>query len=206
MRRIVNDRPFAVERGEVAALQRRGELLAGAAREASTGAGVSAGGRWFGYEGGLKDATDLAEVYERASRFWRKVEGTWRGPRYSGTFTAYYDEAALRRLEITYEPFEGSEARETGSGAYSFDTRGRLFFYAGSERQRTGSGRNVRTTQVQYRVALNARGEVGAVRKTVGRSAQPLRPEEIERMVGRQERARRAAAVARAQAEVAGGP
>lgn len=196
--KTVNGQAVTLGSGEVAVVQRRAAQLATAARDARAAGGtVAGGGRWFGYEGGLEDAIELAEVYERASRFWRNVEGTWQGPRYQGTFTAVYDDTRLRRLSITYEPLEGGEARESGSGAYTYDEQGRLFFYAGEERRRSGRGRNASTTRVQFQVAMNARGQVGAVRKTVGRRLQPLEPAEIETLLGREERARQAAAAAR---------
>lgn len=201
----INDTPVVLGRDEIGAVQQRAAELLAAAQDARRSGGSAEPGRWFGYEGGLKDAEELAAVYERASRFWRKVEGRYRGARFNGTFTAFYDDAWLRRIEITYEPNEGSEARESGTGAYTYDTRGRLFYYAGEESRRSGSGRNVRTTKVQYSVAIDTRGRVGAVRKTVGRRAQPLEPAEIETLLGRESRARQAAAVARAEAGIGAG-
>lgn len=177
-------------------------VACGAARRAVGGGGdardstVSAaptdsttGGRWYGYEGGLAEAETAARTIEGATRYWQEVEGRWRTDADSGTFTAHFLDRRLRRVAVTW----GAGAT-TGTGAYTYDERARLFHFGGEQRRRTGRGRNARTTTTAYSIALDPTGATSATRKTVGRAVQALTPDEVAAIVAR-ERAARAAAV-----------
>ncbi len=171
----------------------------GSARRAAGGGGpdaaaatpvdTTAGGRWYGYEGGLAEAEAAARTIEGATQYWQAVEGRWRTDADSGTFTAHFLDRRLRRLAVTY----GAGAT-TGTGAYTYDERARLFHYGGEQRRRTGTGRNARTTTTTYSIALDPAGTTSATRKAVGRQTQALTAEEVQAVVAR-ERAARAAAV-----------
>lgn len=146
----------------------------------------AAGGRWYGYEGGLADAETSARTIEGAAEYWRSTTGEWRGADTAGTFVAHFDgERWLRRLEIT---IPGGT-----TGTYTYDERGRLFHYAGERTRRIGRGAQARTERTALSVALDGRGAVSATRKTVGRQARSITQEEIAQIVA-VERAARAAA------------
>jgi len=158
---------------------------------AAAGADSATGGRWYGYEGGLKDAEEAAASIAGATQYWRAVRGIWRTDVDSGTFVAHFQDNRLRRVGVTY----GAGAN-TGFGAYTYDERARLFHYGGEERRRTGRGRNVRTTRTVVSLALDGRGDASATRKTVGGRAQPLTAEEVARIAAREAAVRQAAILA----------
>ncbi|HEU4630614.1 MAG TPA: hypothetical protein VFS08_12765, partial [Gemmatimonadaceae bacterium] len=108
------------------------------------------GGRWYGYEGGLKDAEAAAASIEGATQYWQSVEGEWRTEDDSGTYKAHFQQRRLRRLAITFAGAHG-----TGSGAYTYDERARLFHYQGETRRRTGTGRRARTQRIALSVAID---------------------------------------------------
>ena len=164
-----------------------GDASASAAAAAS--ADSTTGGRWYGYEGGLAEAEAAARTIEGAAQYWQAVEGRWRAEEDSGTVTAYFLERRLRRLEVTY-----GQGATTGTGAYTYDERARLFHYGGELRRRTGRGRAARTTTTAYSIALDPAGTTSATSKRVGRRAQALSAEEVAGIVAR-ERTARAAAV-----------
>lgn len=156
---------------------------------AAAPADTTTGGRWYGYEGGLAEAEAAARTIEGATQYWQAVEGRWRTDADSGTFTAHFLDRRLRRVAITW-----GEGATTGTGAYTYDERARLFHYDGEQKRRTGRGRNARTTTTTYSIALDPTGTTSATRKAVGRRTQALTPEEVQEVVAR-ERAARGAAV-----------
>jgi len=172
------------------AARRGGETAAGPAPTPPPApVDTTTGGRWYGYEGGLAEAEAGARAIAGATQYWQAVEGRWRTDADSGTFTAHFLERRLRRIAITY----GAGAT-TGTGAYTYDERARLFHYGGEQKRRTGTGRNARTTTTTYSIALDATGTTSATRKAIGRQTQALTPDEVQAVVAR-ERAARAAAV-----------
>ena len=178
---------------------RRGEPETGAGGPSrSSGGGAApvdttAGGRWYGYEGGLEEAEAAARAIAGATQYWREVRGDWRTDTDSGTFVAHFLENRLRRAAITY----GAGAL-TGTGAYTYDEQARLFHYGGEEKRRTGRGRQARTTTTTISVALDMRGTASATSKRVGRQRQSLTAEEVAKIWTR-EGVVRAAAVAAAR-------
>jgi hypothetical protein len=158
---------------------------------ATAPADTTTGGRWYGYEGGLKEAEEAAASIGGATQYWREVRGIWRTDADSGTFVAHFQDNRLRRIAVNY-----GEGASTGFGAYTYDERARLFHYGGEERRRTGRGRNVRTTRTVLSVALDGRGVASATRKTVGGRAQTLTAEEVARIAAREAAVRQAAVAA----------
>jgi hypothetical protein len=158
-----------------------------AARADSTQGPQAAGGRWYGYEGGLADAEASARSIQGAAQYWRKTEGSWRGADTAGTYVAYFDDNWLRRLEIT---IPGGT-----TGAYTYDERGRLFHYGGTRTRRLGRGRQARTERTTLSVALDGRGSVSATSKKVGTRAQSITQDEIATIIA-VERAARGGATA----------
>ena len=146
------------------------------------------GGRWYGYEGGLRDAESAARTIEGAARYWQPVEARWRADADTGSLVAHFQQRRLRRMAVTW-----AGGGTTGSGAYTYDEQARLFHYQGEERRRTGRGRAARTERVVVSIALDPRGVTSATRKTVGGRAQPLRPEEVQAIVAREAVVRQAA-------------
>lgn len=146
------------------------------------------GARWYGYEGGLKDAEASARAIEGAGQYWARREGSWRTDSASGSFTAFDDGKWVRRLEVATD----SGPRRV-TGAFTYDERGRLYYFGGEWRVRVGRGRQARTDRVVVSVALNRAGSVGAARKTVNGRAQPLSAAEVAWIL-RLERAARTAA------------
>lgn len=149
---------------------------------------TTVGGRWYGYEGGLKDAEEAAASIEGATQYWNSVEGEWRTADDSGSFRAYFRDHHLRHLAITFAGAHGS-----GTGAYTYDDRARLFHYHGETRRRTGTGRNARTQRVALSMAVDPKGNVSATRRTVGGKAQPLEPDDVQVVMAREAAARETA-------------
>ncbi|MHB1224268.1 MAG: hypothetical protein ACYC2G_09540 [Gemmatimonadaceae bacterium] len=141
----------------------------------STSGPDAPGARWYGYEGGLKDAEASARAIEGAGQYWTEREGNWRTDSASGTFTAFDDGKWVRRLEVATH-----SGPRRGTGAFTYDERGRLYYFGGEWRVRVGRGRRARTDRVVVSVALNRAGSVGAARKTVNGRAQPLSAGEVE--------------------------
>lgn len=148
----------------------------------------TAGGRWYGYEGGLVDAERAAASIAGAAAYWREVRAPLRAGEDTGTVVAAFQERRLRRAAITW-----ANGPVSGSGAYTYDEQARLFHYQGEERRRTGRGRAARITTVAVSIALDQRGTPSATRKTIGRRAEPLTAEEVAAIVRREAAARRAA-------------
>jgi hypothetical protein len=149
---------------------------------------TTTGGRWYGYEGGLKDAEKAASSIEGATQYWNSVEGAWRTADDSGSFRAYFRDNHLRYLAVTFAGAHG-----TGTGGYTYDDRARLFHYGGESRRRTGRGNAARTQRITLSVAVDPKGNVSATRRTVGGRAQPLAQDELQQLMAREAAAREAA-------------
>lgn len=149
---------------------------------------TTTGGRWYGYEGGLKDAEEAAASIEGATQYWQSVEGRWRTEEDSGSYRAYFRDRHLRHLAVTFAGANG-----TGSGAYTYDDRARLFHYHGDMRRRTGAGRSARTQRVTLSVAVDPKGAASATRRTVAGTVQPLAQDELRVVMAREAAAREAA-------------
>ncbi len=132
------------------------------ARADSTSGPGGVGARWYGYEGGLKDAEASARAIEGAGQYWTSREGRWKADSTAGTYKAFDDGKWVRRLEIVTD----SGARR-GTGAFTYDERGRLYYFSGEWRLRVGRGKSARTDRVIVSVALNRTGSVGAATGTL---------------------------------------
>ncbi len=154
----------------------------------STSGPGGAGARWYGYEGGLKDAEASARSIEGASQYWTSREGRWKTDSAAGTFKAFDDGNWVRRLEIVAD---GGARR--GTGAFTYDERGRLYYYSGDWRLRVGRGRNARTDRVVVSVALNRAGSVGAARGTLNGRARSISAADVAWILAVEEAARTAA-------------
>ena len=163
-----------------------GDASGSAAPPPAPAVDTTTGGRWYGYEGGLVDAEKAAASIEGAAQYWNSVEGEWRTADDSGSFRAYFRDNHLRRLTVTFAGAQG-----TGTGAYTYDDRARLFHYQGEARRRTGSGS--RTQRVTLSVAVDPKGAVSATRRTVAGKVQPLAQDELQVVMAREAAARAAA-------------
>lgn len=139
--------------------------------DSTSGPGGS-GGRWYGYEGGLADAEASARSIEGASQYWSEGKGLWGDARLGGSYSSYSDPHWIRRLVV-----EVDSGPRRATGAFTYDERGRLYYFGGEWRQPVGRTRN--TQRVVVSVALNRTGTVGAARKTVNGRAQPLTQDEV---------------------------
>lgn len=146
------------------------------------------GARWYGYEGGLKDAEASARAIEGAGKYWTSREGRWRADSAAGRYTAFDDGKWVRRLQVVTD-----SGPRPGSGAFTYDERGRLYHYAGEWRLRVGRGSRARTDRVAVSVALNRAGSVGAARKTLNGRVQPLTAQEVAWILAVERAARTAA-------------
>jgi|GEM_PF-4207081 len=146
-----------------------------AVRPDSTSGPGGIGGRWYGYEGGLEDAEASARSIEGASQYWTESEGVWGGndSTLAGSYTAYSDRNWIRRLAVTVD-----SGPRKATGAFTYDERGRLYYFAGEWREPIPRSRSTR--RVTASVALNRVGSVGAARKTVNGRAQPMTQDEVE--------------------------
>lgn len=135
----------------------------------STSGPGGAGARWYGYEGGLKEAEASARAIEGAGQYWTSREGQWKADSAAGTYKAFDDGKWVRRLEIAAD----SGAR-VGTGAFTYDERGRLYYFSGEWRLRAGRGRSTRTDRVVVSVALNRAGSVGAASATLNGRARSI--------------------------------
>ena len=169
--RLFRVRPLVLLLGVLACAGHRSEpASAPAAASSAAAAAPAAVGRWYGYEGGLKDAEASARSVEGASQYWTPREGRWRSDSAAGTFTAYTDGKHVRRLVVTID----SLTRRRGTGAFTYDEQGRLYYFGGTWRTTTGRGKQARTTRTVVSVAMNGAGEVGAASQTVGGRRQAL--------------------------------
>ena len=170
-------RPLLLLLGVLACAGHRSEpATAPAAAGGSASAEPVSRGRWYGYEGGLKDAEASARSVEGASQYWTSRTGRWRSDSAAGAFTAYSDGKHIRRLEVTLD----SLTRRRGSGAFTYDEQGRLYHFGGTWRVTTGRGKQARTTRTVVSVAMNGAGEVGAASQTVGRQRRALSTADVQ--------------------------
>lgn len=144
-----------------------------ATRPDSTSGPGGVGGRWYGYEGGLAEAEASARSIEGASQYWTESKGPWGDSTLAGSYAAYADPNWIRRLEVAVD-----SGPRRATGAFTYDERGRLYYFGGEWRQPIPRSRN--TTRVVVSVALNRTGTVGAARKTVNGRAQPLTQDEVQ--------------------------
>ncbi len=154
----------------------------------STSGPGGVGARWYGYEGGLKEAEASARAIEGAGQYWTSREGRWKADSAAGTYKAFDDEKWVRRLEVATD----SGAR-LGTGAFTYDERGRLYYFSGAWRLRVGRGRNARTDRVVVSVALNRTGSVGAARATLNGRARSVTAAEVDWILAVESAARTAA-------------
>lgn len=154
----------------------------------STSGPDAPGARWYGYEGGLKEAEASARAIEGAGQYWTSREGAWRADSASGTYTAFDDGKWVRRLQVATD-----SGPRRGSGAFTYDERGRLYYFGGEWRERVGRGRRARTDRVVVSVALNRSGNVGAARKTLNGRVRPLSADEVAWILAIERAARTAA-------------
>lgn len=146
------------------------------------------GARWYGYEGGLADAEASARAIEGAGQYWTSREGHWRTDSASGGYKAFDDGKWVRRLEVATD-----SGPRRGTGAFTYDERGRLYYYGGEWRVRVGRGRRARTDRVVVSVALNRAGSVGAARKTLNGRVRALTADEVAWILAVERAARTAA-------------
>lgn len=177
----------ACARGGAAAGPASAPSPARAAADSASGPDAP-GARWYGYEGGLKEAEASARAIEGASKFWTSREGRWRADSAAGSYTAFDDGRWVRRLQVATD----SGARR-GTGAFTYDERGRLYYFGGEWRIRVGRGARARTDRVVVSVAMNRAGNVGAASRTVNGRAQPLSAAEVAWILAVERAARTAA-------------